>query len=448
MISKLNMKPKSKVSNMFIYSIISIISVIVIAIVLVLVLVVFKKKKQLKPKLAPGEIPNKPESGAIDFNNGLKKCPYNVWDNTQNFKQFKRIYNSTWRGKVNNRAVFFIKPKSPLPDGEKYPVLLYFSFLNQDGTYQGWENATNCSGGVASNYGHLDDRLIILFNTLNKIVKQGVAVIMVSMYTWDSMFYRDCKNIPPGVDETHYKNDVNNICWNNGDNPDRIFFDKLFLDLKGNSNLNNFDYNNIGLLGYSVGTHMVSRCINEFDSLTIKAKAKTNIIPYPSIKYGIMIGGGSYYCYDYGNNGDYSKGKEDINPFTDGDYMNKDPWKCDDNNLDCFNNLSKGTCPINMIEETYDNNLDKIKTHPAVLLLQTKDDNGADSLASTKYYNYLKKNGFNKVYKNTFTDSSNCKGDAQIVELPGALHGLIPEQQDMLTNFILFYSKKENQKEC
>jgi hypothetical protein len=137
---------------------------------------------------------------------------------------------------------------------------------------------------------------------------------------------------------------------------DKQFFVTLMSQIMSNqfdpNNPNSkMDANNLFLMGYSAGSNMVSRLMNEFPSMTLNDTAKT---PFPKIKGAIILSGGSYACYD------------------DAD------------------GPGKNLCPENTMEQIY-NSTATIVNHPPTLVAQSLWDTNAGTyntkLASTSYYN-------------------------------------------------------------
>ena len=251
------------------------------------------------------------------------------------------------------------------------------------------------------------------------LLNAGIAIIMTTESSWDSYFYKDCIK--------GHNDSLNNVCWNGiGTQYENLYKDEVYLkqlfDLIYNLNQNNInqlkkdynikkvyktnleklfinkqndcniikynvtfntdllklDYNRIGFIGYSVGSQMTSRCINDFYNL------KTiNNIPFPKISVAMMVSGGSLECYKYCDGEIYTKDTCNL--------QNNDPilnFKEDCNNK----NNSTGCCPIDYTEPNYHNGTLDWSEHPPVILVQNKCDTYADPNASIFYYNALQKN--------------------------------------------------------
>ena len=361
-----------------------------------------------------------------------------------------------------------VKPKNTKPN-EPIPVLIYYQFMLQDG-YTTWgdnDKRIGCinkiRGGLLEDYDHLNHQLQYLMNCFHELVNSGIAIIFTSQYDNDYIFSSECTGLN---DPTNTDNIIKNICWNNGDNPDIPYHDTFLKDFKNQTEIfKDLHYDNVGLFGYSGPGHLVSRYINEFPNLTFnndKDKDGNTInVPYPKINYAIILAAGSYRCFDYGYNT-----SDIINPYTN----NPDPpdWTCTDEDKtlyteNCCTNFKLGCCPVDKYEDNYQNYIknsknkntnlnDKFKNHPPTLLLQVSNDNYSDSNASTKYFNTLSDDGFKQVYKNKFNKDIVCEVNDnkknRILKIPGTVHGMVAQQQQVFIDFIKYYSNKDNQKVC
>ena len=142
-----------------------------------------------------------------------------------------------------------------------------------------------------------------------------------------------------------------------------------FSELRKNSK------NECGLMGYSVGAQMVSRCINEFGTSSIPNS--------PKVSVACMISGGSLHCYEYCN----SDASTERGP--KGKICKKQPI----NYEPCWSKTTIGCCPKDLTEPRYDNDIKNYKNHPPVILTQTSIDVFADPRASYNYYEKLQKMG-------------------------------------------------------
>lgn len=371
----------------------------------------------------------------------------------------------------NCRSLFVIYPdesKYKMPD-DGWPYFMYFSFLNRDGT------APDTKGveGNTPQYSTLEDGIMdldiineyYLQNKSNKDIYQslsniwlqilfqlllnsGIAIVFLTNIEYDYWYARDCSK--------DQKSSKAFLCWDgSGGDYNNLFTDKEYLmktfdfinDLgqkdynfvkdyyqekyidfteleKGNymdsvSTCLNIDfnkqtinksrkinYNKVGLMGYSAGAQIVSRCINEFPFM----KTYTNT-PFPAINVAVMIGGSSYYCYQY----------------CDGTSTTKDTCKNQPEDIygDCNNSTNKwtGCCPMTLTEYNYDNNILPWKNHPPVILAQTKCDQFADPNGSVYYYKNLESHGV----------------PSQLVTSLGNIHNLSPRAIIPILNFVLKY---------
>jgi hypothetical protein len=287
--------------------------------------------------------------------------------------------NSSWYcGDLNSntRAIAVTVPTTKAPSGG-YPYVLSWQFMDSNGFSTGWKQ--DAIGGLAEmtlNGGALTDDagsgLASYMLMLKYIVSAGYVLVNISELVYDTEFWMECKPRSKSVDK---------MCWNDGNNVDadalRVLFDKI----KNNNlipNLNlKLDYDNMAALGYSVGAQMVSRMINNFPFMKNLSGE-----PMPTIKLGIMIGGGSYWCYNYDNQGGMDK------------------KKLPSNYLPCANK-DIGCCPNNRTEDNYDKG-GKLQNapHPPVLLLQGEQDMFASWEASSNYFNLLSSRG-DPVYRVT-----------------------------------------------
>ena len=261
-----------------------------------------------------------------------------------------------------------------------------------------------------------------IMDVMHQTLKNGIKIICIGQFREDSMFYLDCA-WPDAASTTD--NIIKNICYNDGDNPDFEIFNLIFDDIHDKRKyLDDIDYSRIGLWGYSVGAQMVSRCIQSFPG---KKTKKEN--PYPAVKYGVMVAGGSYGCYDY-------KGMY-VDPTLD------PPQNC----LPCKTPQPIGCCPHNYTEAYYGKveytspdgtdypavpgTLD-MSNHPAVLLLQSKNDEWADANASKYYYDLVSQGG-GKVWKNAYpaTKPKTRRGNR---------HGIYKDQVGPAVRFIKDFS--------
>ena len=294
----------------------------------------------------------------------------------------------------NNRRTFIIYPTHIKQPSNGWSYLVYFSFMKYDGKNFFTKNKytgvydLNLSNECKTNNKCNPTSEIWIQQLFHHILYEGYALVFTSIAQEDSYYYLEC--------ESKYKKDMNNIyslCWN-GNNPD---------NLPNNIKLN---YNQMGLIGLSVGAQMVSRCYNDFPFLTL-----TNNIPFPDIKVGVMISGGSMHCYQYCN----ADPKSDLRK-PNGVLCKNQPKEYEN----CFDKITRGCCPKDKTEINYDNGILEWKNHPATILAQTKLDNFADPNASIYYYNKLKKMGVS----------------SQIISGEGDNHNLFPSAIIPIIHFI------------
>ena len=232
------------------------------------------------------------------------------------------------------------------------------------------------------------------FKYLEMFLKNDVIIVHTSQIYNDLYYNRDCESQNPCSQ-----------CWYK-DNPDeqylKVLFDMIYnnnyTDLShadDNYNMNisdtanprkiedlknlKLDYENMAILGYSVGAGAVSRYINEFPLL------KTNNgISFPKIKLGIMLGGGSYLCYSLDCKNDP---KCSVSERTKSGIGGESFNPCVNPNI-----CTRGCCPTNISEINYYKKRFDWKDHPPIILMQSINDYLADRNASLYYYNVMKKN--------------------------------------------------------
>lgn len=283
----------------------------------------------------------------------------------------------------NARKAFIYLPNTPKPrDG--YPYVLYFSFMKYDGTSSqtspkvpgiyNLDAAAPCTKPGKCN----GETTIWVQFLLQLLLNSGVAVVMTTMVADDSYFYVSCdKEDSKDLDNPY------NICWN-GYNPDKLYLQKLFGHIQDGTavpNVSNaLSYEQCGLLGYSVGAQMVSRCYNEFPFMKTLPGRKR----FPRISAGVMVSGGSMHCYEYCNGDKKSRLRG-----PDGKLCQRQPKTYEP----CYDPSGLGCCPRNMTEPNYDNGTLPWSQHPPTLLAQTENDSYADPNASMYYYDVLQRHG-------------------------------------------------------
>ncbi len=334
--------------------------------------------------------------------------PTGMNDNYKNdcdtYTQYWSYYNvkNPATGKSKWRASAMAVPKCQVCPDDGWPVVMYFEFMNSYGYAEGWKS--NKPGGlqpIGLTTKSADSAWTTIQATLMGLTSLGYAVLMTSEWVSDAYFYANCNSPDP-----------ENICWNDGKNPDLSYFNILFSKLYNNeltADKVKFDYNRFGMIGYSVGSQMVSRCINDFPNLKT-----SDSIPFPKISAGVMIGGGTLGCYNDTVN---------LAPCC---IQSTDPENCAGRCVKEGKPCSNYCCPVGKSEPNYDNGSLKWSEHPAMLLLQTKYDMYADTLAWSKYFD-------------TVNSNSNDTVDMYAIIAGKNLHGLCPCQVNPLLNFIKHY---------
>jgi len=393
---------------------------------------------------------------------------------------------------AKTQYVIFIKPDIPVPKGG-FPFIMYFEFIDKDGCLESYGENIGY-GGMIHDTPLIDSYSGKHFNVLQNMQKvyencidNGIGLVIVPEYIYDVRSYMNCSglgfNYPPGS-----TNCDNNLCWNDGNNPDMFLINQILFNIKywnnpnasainpckwsPNNNYNNssytmkvfgnmkninFNLSNIGIMGYSVSAHFVSRLIKEWQNLEIW---KLIVESHSRLSMAILISGGSYNCYRINANKAYvNKKNEDITDdelycfpnktdtklnasystdncpnsipnnkcFIDGldgyNYSN-DYNTCGDD-CDCGKPVTsgRGCCPFTGNTE-YDGDAPD-SGHPPTILLDTQCDAWSDPNATI-------------YYKNAYKDNPN------IILLPStiqsdAVHGLVDNQVDNLNKLINFW---------
>ena len=258
------------------------------------------------------------------------------------------------------KTTFIIPQNSTISNNGKIPYVIIYGFEQNNAYNWGWPETYNrqypiFTADLLENGTSIysDNNLTntkTYFETIKQIVYSGIAVIGLAnnfgTKTDGTLTYTlyDYGPYLPGKPQDLTRID-STLYWNNGDNFVNNYLKELMDYIYNNDEL---DYNRCALMGYSLGAQMVSRLYNEFPSMYTKSN-----IPFPNISRGIMIAGGTLYCFD---------------------------------------DKSPNSCPEGKTEPIYDN--DNIwEKHPATLLFQNIPDSYSDSNATTNYFNTLANHG-------------------------------------------------------
>lgn len=259
------------------------------------------------------------------------------------------------------KTTFIIPQNSTISNNGKIPYVIIYGFEQNNAYNWGWPETYNrqypiFTADLLENGTSIysDNNLTntkTYFETIKQIVYSGIAVIGLAnnfgTKTDGTLTYTlyDYGPYLPGKPQDLTRID-STLYWNNGDNFVNNYLKELMDYIYNNDEL---DYNRCALMGYSLGAQMVSRLYNEFPSMTT-----INNIQFPKISCGIMIAGGTLYCFD------------DSNP---------------------------KICPSSKTEPIYDKKNRLWEKHPATLLFQNIPDYYSDSKATSNYFNTLANNG-------------------------------------------------------
>ena len=288
---------------------------------------------------------------------------------------------STYTEDRNSRTTVVITPNLPEPDdGWKYVV--YFEFMDIDGT-----SFLGVPGGLYENPQCVDPADQPLQESFHKLLEQGYAIILTSEWSWDNLFYLPCSSVDP-----------EDGCWFE-ENPDLLYWQALFERIRTNTLVADvkFNYDQMALIGQSVGAQMASRAMDVFPTLLT-----TSGNPLPDLKAVAMIAGGSLYCYLY-------YGVEPKPQFFSDNYT-----PCDRPDLGC--------CPLRLTSPRFDGGLEW-SSHPPTILIQHENDSYADPKASVYYFEIL--------YENDV--------EAELYRPAGTLHVMAPEKVTDLVTFLSFH---------
>ena len=315
------------------------------------------------------------------------------------FKQYEWVWFTPTKPK--SRKTYIAIPTKSLPKNG-FPFVLYFQPEGDEGILP----------SISSPGEH--DKDPSLKKTLIKLCELGIAVVMVLVdpnapygdtyyimedgggYNWNPQKKEYSDKCP-------YDNESIYTCWNSPNGKlEKQYLEDLFTYLSTNKSI---DLSKMVLLGYSAGSQMVSLAIDQFPSL----KYDNNNKNFPTILAGVMIAGGSQYCYAY--NTDIHDTKSLPVPFKN-----------------CPDPVCRFCCPENITEKRFltkavGGSGDSYSKHPPMLLCQTINDKYADTHAAFNYYETMIKNN----------------GEAAIVIGDGNNHGLISCQISPVLAFISYY---------
>jgi hypothetical protein len=440
------------------------------------------------------------------------KNSINLRNNIKNLNENEN--ENIFTDQSSTQSVYFIKPDNK--SNEPIPFIMYFEFINSSGCFEQYTPNTGYGGMIRAqlmpaNPGTQFNTLQNTMSIYENCIDNGIGIIIVPDYIYDIRYFKNCSGLSgfgsPGGD----KNCDTNLCWDNGNNPDMYLINQILFNIKNynipsktadnpckwspNNNNNNtiynmdilpnmeyinFDLNNMGIMGYSVGAHFVSRLKKEWIDLDIwKIINAGKSLSAPPLKLAIMIAGASYHCYRKTADGVFIDAKgnpiEDINgcwpsklvdintqTYLENTYYSTQNCISSRENGPCFNTSvllppkfkashnicgadcycgpsiksNRGCCPYNgsganayKIAGDVESNL-KLPT----ILLDTQCDSWADPNATI-------------YYKDTYANNKD------VILLPSSLsgdvvHGLVYNQVDILNELILHYifNPKENDK--
>lgn len=274
---------------------------------------------------------------------------------------------------ASSRMLGVTVPKHFNKMGKKFRYIVNFDFniegkavewfcTNTKKPYSGW------GGIIEDQCVNTDVNMYLLMDFFKALVDEGFVLFHVGMVYADTWFSGPCQTSDPCSG-----------CWDQKENPDRQFLQVLFEKIRAHDfpdELHGLElqYDDCSLFGYSAGTQMVSRCINDFPFL----KTSGGKHSFPAIQFGIMLSGGSLYCYTHD-----CKTSACLDP--DGKpNKNFSPCPYPDAN-------QRGCCPHNLSEPNYDQGKIPWSKHPKMVLLQSVDDYYADPMASVYYSDIMRK---------------------------------------------------------
>jgi len=297
------------------------------------------------------------------------------------------------------RSIAVATPTTSKMPSDGWPVVFMFDFMGRDGMAEGWDQneATNrlLVGGVAEQFLNQefldDDELTGLLTSMyykRYLLSSGFAVVMLG----EGMAY-DTEDLFP----CNLADSSGDQCWNEGNNPDanalRIVFEKIYSNTLVPSV--SFNYDRVAISGYSVGANMCSRMMNEFPLMKTSSGN-----PMPKIRGAVLIGGGSYHCYQFMKDGNLTEEPANFKP--------------------CHDPANLGCCPTNLVEANYDDGVLNFSDHPPVCLIQAENDAYAPYEASEYYFNVLNSVGV-PVYRVVAKGNRHGIMDSQIPAAIGFL---------------------------
>lgn len=295
------------------------------------------------------------------------------------------------------------------PDG--YPFIILFEFQDNEGCLEkyytqgqsGMFNPKVINAFETSNPDIIDSRIYYLYDILDDLLKNGIAVVFFPDYNYDNRYYFDCDpdNYVGYFSNNYVGKNINNSCYNNGNNPDIYLLNMLIwniyywninspepiinptMEITKNetswpvnkediesipqeyikiTKIDDFknihlDLNSVGIWGYSVGTLIVSKLIREFHTLKIwqTIDKYKYIESRPKLKLAILVGGGTYNCFKYDTYGKLLNGYDSSSP-------------------NCFPNT-------NYSENPHNTNFCKLRAHTGFTgccPMESRDDAGFD----------------------------------------------------------------------
>ena len=225
----------------------------------------------------------------------------------------------------------------------------------------------------------------------------GYTIVIVQVTDdWENIWfsYSDSPRINFTCDQNGGQ--ANDQCWAGarGVKYEQSFWKDFDSNLKlWSDNGRLFNIDSCAIIGYSAGTAMASRLLQE---------AGAGKLYLPKISCAVLIAGGSLDCYAY-------NGTIPPAPFAVDGREQCPP---------CSKALSRGCCPPGITEPYYDDG--NLHMHPPTLLLQTQDDSWADPRASIFYFRALALGGARSV----------------VATGEGDMHGMVDSQMNVFVRFV------------